>query len=89
MRMLWILTAAAIGLAATNGLANAQATNVAPQPGTAKRLSDNKTDAMNSRAMARSKSVRTKSSAGKRSIVRRSRGMSPALYHAGDPRFWR
>lgn len=39
MRILPIVTAAAIGLVASYGLASAQATNTAPQSGTAKTLS--------------------------------------------------
>jgi len=44
MRLLPIMAAAAFGLVATYGLANAQATNVAPKSGTAKTLSGTGTD---------------------------------------------
>lgn len=55
MRTLSILTAAAIGLASSYGFANAQATNVAPQPGTAKSLSGSGTDTMDPKGMVKGK----------------------------------
>ena len=44
MRILTIVTAAAIGIVASYGLANAQATNMAPKPGTAKTMSGTGSD---------------------------------------------
>lgn len=74
MRILPILTAAAIGIVASYGLANAQATNTAPTPGTAKTLSGTGSDVnanqqtmskktMGHKAMAKSKKKVSKKSA--------------------------
>ena len=99
MRTLSILTAAALGLAASIGLANAQATNFAPVSGTARALygSSDVTGYQwrDSRAMARGQRMRG-STPGYYYAPRgtyygpgRTEGIPPALYHAGDPQYWR
>ena len=99
MRTLSILTAAALGLAANIGLAHAQATNFAPVSGTAQAYYGNGSDvpgpyswrdgrAMNSRAIARSQRMQWYGGPGYYGPGR-TEGIPPALYHAGDPQYWR
>ena len=99
MRVFPILTAAAIGLAASTSLANAQATDFAPVYGTARAYYGNGSDvpgrgwrdgrAMNSRAMARSHRTRWHARAYVPRIGRPASVYSRPMYHAGDPQYWR
>lgn len=93
-----ILTGAAIALVAGMGAANAQATNFAPHSGNARAYYGNGSDvpgywdhrAMDRRAYARS--PRVVRSYGPRYAPHpygRTEGIPPALYHAGDPQYWR
>ncbi len=101
MRTLSIAAAAAIGLAASAGIANAQATNFAPVSGTARAYYGNGSDVpgrwsrdyrtrdyWDSRAMARSPRLRA-APGYYYAPGYRTEGIPPALYHAGDPQYWR
>jgi hypothetical protein len=105
MRTFSILTAAALGLAAGVSLANAQATNFAPSSGDARAYYGGGDVPgyrwRRSRAMARSQWGWS----GPRAYYGapygayygyygdygpgRTEGIPPALYHAGDPQYWR
>jgi hypothetical protein len=79
MRIVPILTAAAIGLVASYGLASAQATNVAPQSGTAKTLSGAGTDTMtNQKAMgqkAKSQKVVSQKAKSQKAMSQKNMGL--------------
>lgn len=96
MRKLFILTATALGVAAGTSFANAQATNFAPVSGMAPALYGS-SDAYHYRATRRSQPRshrwhhRGYDSYGyvPRAGYRSTEGIPPALYHAGDPQYWR
>ena len=97
MRPLSILAAAALGLALGVGAANAQATNIAPTPGDARAYYGGGDVPgqrwRHSRAYARAPwgwfgyYAAPRRYYGPRSYYgsRRTGGIPPALYHAGDP----
>jgi hypothetical protein len=98
MRTLSILTAATLGLAASVSLASAQATNFAPTSGDARAYYGGGDVPgqrwRHSRAYARSPwgwSAPGYYYAPRGSYYgwRRTQGIPPAMYHAGDPAYWR
>ena len=102
MRTVSILTAAALGLAASVSLANAQATNFSPTPGDARAYYGGGDVPgqrwRHSRARAHwygpgyyHPGYAHYGSAGYYGGPYRYRteGIPPALYHAGDPQYWR
>jgi hypothetical protein len=99
MRTLSILSAAILGLCASTGFASAQATNVSPYSGGARAYYGGGDVPgqrwRHSRAMARSYWVPGDYYGPRRHYgyygyygSRRTDGIPPALYHAGDPQFW-
>jgi hypothetical protein len=96
MRTLSILTAAALGLAASVSVANAQATNFARSSGDARAYYGGGDVPgyrwRHSRAMARSHwgwSAPGYYYGPRYGYYGRTEGIPPALYHAGDPQYWR
>lgn len=100
MRTLSILSAAALGLFASTGLASAQATNVSPYPGEARaylgggdvpgqRWRRSYARGADHWASGRYYGPRRYDHGPYYYGPRRTQGIPPALYHAGDPAYWR
>ena len=97
MKLSILSAAAAVALAATAGTASAQATNMSRHSGEARAYYGNGSDVpgWNSYAMQRRGHYAPRTYYGPRAYYGprhrywRTEGIPPAMYHAGDPQYWR